>query len=59
MSNFKMDIHVQNILAECTQRVYLIKADKASGNASTAVVNYHTLLLFHAFYTLSQLGEAS
>jgi len=35
------------------------KAAKTSGNALTAVVSYYTLYLFHAFYTLSQLGDAS
>jgi len=30
-SNFKMDMHVQNILSQCTQRIYLIKLLKHQG----------------------------
>ena len=60
-SKCKIDMHVQNLLSQCTQRLYLIKLLKYQGmpEQQLSVVTYCTPLLFRVFYTPSQLGEAS
>jgi len=50
-SNFKMYMHVLNILSQCTQRMYICyKAVKTTGNASTEVFSYCS---FHYCFTHS------
>ena len=53
-SNFKMDMHVQNILTQCTQRMYLIKLLKHQGmpQQQLSVITYSIIVS-------RILGEAS
>jgi len=56
-SNFKMDMHVQNILAQCTQRMYLIKLPKHQGmpQQQLAVIT-HSVIVSRILYTLPAWG---
>jgi len=56
-SNFKMDTHVQNILAQCTQRMYLIKLLKHQGmpQQQLSVITY-SIIVSRILYALPAWG---
>jgi len=56
-SNFKMDMHVQNMLTQCTQRMYLIKLLKHQGmpQQQLAVIT-HTIIVSRILYALPACG---
>jgi len=56
-SNFKMDMHVQNILAQCTQRMYLIKLLKHQGMSQQQLaVITHSVIVSRILYALPAWG---
>ena len=55
--NCKMDLHVQNILSQCTQRLYLIKLLKHQGMPQqqlTAVT--YSIIVLRILYALPARG---
>ena len=56
-SNFKMDMHVQNILTQCTQRMYLIKLLKHQGMPQQQLsVITHSIIVSRILYALPAWG---
>jgi len=39
-SNFKMDLHIQFILSQCAQRLYLLKLFALSGSVRCSTISY-------------------
>jgi len=56
-SNFEKDIHVQNILSQCTQRMYLIKLLKHQGmpQQQMSVITY-SIIVSRILYALQAWG---
>ena len=43
-SDFKMDLHVQNLLSQCSQRMYLLKLLRSQGMCAKLLINFILLL---------------
>jgi len=56
--NFKFNMHVDSLLKQCSERVYLRKLERSQGMSSEHLHQVTTaLILYHAFVTLCLFGQ--
>jgi len=59
-SNFKMDSHIQSVLSQCAQKMYVLKLPRHRGLPDAQLsVTANAVILFHVFCLPCLHGEGS